>query len=404
MKFSNLQRIVLAIGSGAALGLAFPNYNITVLAWIAIAMLMLASLGARPRNAVLYGVLHGLVFYPVCLPWIDVVMQQYGNVDPVDSAGILALIAIAGGLICAIFSVSIAVVGKKSIARACLLAPFLWVSLEFLRTHLPIIGFPWNLTGYAAERDIALLQLASVTGIYGLTFVIAAFNALLVFCIVDRTPAIERARIACVATAVLLVLLDHFGGFLVPKPAPPPYTAHLVQTDFSQSEHYPANWLDIHAAEMANLERISIDAARQSPGVIVWPEVPAPFSLQDPKFAAIARDIALESDNDFLVGIVDWHLDAQHVWDATNSATLINPMDQRTFTYDKIHLVPFGEYVPLRRWITFAGRLTADISDFTPGTQYRVGDLPGGNSECSFVTRRFSLAKYAISRITARNC
>ena len=378
MKLSRLQRIVLALGSGAALGLAFPSYNVTVLAWVAIAMLILASLGARTREAALYGFLHGVVFYPVCLPWIDTVMRQYGNVDSLDSGGILLLIGMAGGVICAIFSISIAVVGRRSIARACILAPFLWVSLEFLRTHLPIIGFPWNLTGYAAERNLALLQLASLTGIYGVSFIIAAFNALLVFCIVDRGEAVQRARTAFVIATVALIVLDQFGSHLVPQPAPPRYVAHLVQTDFPQSESYPGNWLDIHAGEMAQLERISIDAARKAPGVIVWPEVPAPFSLQDPKFTAIARDIAVNSGSDFLVGIVDWHLSPQHVWDATNSATLLDPSDQRIFTYDKIHLVPFGEYVPLRQWIKFAGRLTADISDFTPGTEYRVGNLPGG--------------------------
>jgi apolipoprotein N-acyltransferase len=76
------------------------------------------------------------------------------------------------------------------------------------------------------------------------------------------------------------------------------------------------------------------------------------------------------------VGVVDWKQDAQRNWIASNSAVLLDPGGRRIFTYDKIHLVPFGEYVPLRQWLTFAGRLTADISDFTPGTVYGVGHLP----------------------------
>ena len=79
--------------------------------------------------------------------------------------------------------------------------------------------------------------------------------------------------------------------------------------------------------------------------------------------------------------------DAAGKWLASNSAVLLDPAGQRIFTYDKIHLVPFGEYVPLRRWLTFAGRLTADISDFTPGTVSRVGRLPGGTLRRVYLLR-----------------
>jgi apolipoprotein N-acyltransferase len=163
----------------------------------------------------------------------------------------------------------------------------------------------------------------------------------------------------------------------VPKPAGR-YVAHLVQTNFPQSEHYPANWLDIHAGELDELEKLSVDAARKEPGIIVWPEVPAPFSLQDSKFDVRVQRIARDSGQYFLLGVVAWKLSPGKQLEATNSAVLLSPAGEQTYTYDKIHLVPFGEYVPLRQWITFAGRLTADISDFTPGTVYSVGQLPGG--------------------------
>lgn len=103
MTFSWYTRVLLALASGVALALSFPNYNLPLLAWIAISLLILASYGARLRVAPLYGFLHGLVFYPICLPWIDVVMRQYGDVGPWTSAGILGLVGIAGGIICAFF-------------------------------------------------------------------------------------------------------------------------------------------------------------------------------------------------------------------------------------------------------------------------------------------------------------
>jgi apolipoprotein N-acyltransferase len=302
-------------------------------------------------------------------------MRQYGSVDPWSSAGILGLIGVAVGVICSAFSWAVALASKRSNAFACALAPFLWVTLEFARTHLPIIGFPWNLTGYAASESLALLQLTSLTGIYGLSFIIAAYSSLAAYAMLAHT---NRGWKAMVVVTAMLVLIVSGGRYFI-RGATPQYTAHLVQTNFAQSEHYSADWLNIHAGELNALERISIDAARKTPGLIIWPEVPAPFSMQEPSFAGRARRIARDSGSEFLVGVVDWKQEASGTWIATNSAVLLDPSARRIFTYDKIHLVPFGEYVPLRHWLTFAGRLTADISDFTPGSVYRVGMLPEGN-------------------------
>jgi apolipoprotein N-acyltransferase len=373
MKLSRNARSVLALASGVALALSFPNFNLTLLAWIAIGMLVVACCGAQPGEATLYGFLHGFIFIPICVPWVDTVMQQYGNVDPWAAAGILGLMAVIIGLLTSIFSSSVALASRKSTALACTLAPFLWVALEFARTNFPYVGFPWNLTGYAASGNLAFVQLTTVTGIYGLSFVVAGYGALAAYAVVTRAG---RAWKAVAGVTVALILIGVGGRWMVPA-AKARYVAHLVQTDFPQSESYPSNWSQLHAPEMDALENLSIDAAKRAPGLIVWPEVPAPFSLQDTLFRARAMRIATTAGTDFLVGVVDWKLEAGK-WNAWNSAVLLNPSGQRVFTYDKVHLVPFGEYVPLRKWLTFAGRLTADIADFTPGTEYSVGKLPGG--------------------------
>jgi apolipoprotein N-acyltransferase len=367
-------RVLLALASSLALALSFPNYNFSLLAWISIGLLVLASFQARPVVAPLYGFLHALVFYPVCLTWIDVVVRQYGDVPPLTAAGLVALIAIAGGIILALLTHGIALASRRNAALACALAPCLWVTLEFARAHLPIIGFPWNLAGYAASGSLGLLQVASVTGIYGLSFLVAGYGALLAYAIVSGRQRIWKLAISVTAGLILIAV---GGSYLVPA-AQSRYVAHLVQTNFPQSYEYPADWIPTHARDLDELERISVDAARKEPGLIVWPEVPAPFSLEDPAFGSRAQQIARESGSDFLVGVEDWKKNAAGKWIATNSAVLVNPAGERVFTYDKIHLVPFGEYVPLRRWLTFAGKLTADIGDFTPGTVYRVGNLPGG--------------------------
>jgi apolipoprotein N-acyltransferase len=373
MNLPRYARVLLALGSGAALGLAFPNYNFYLLAWVAMGMLVLASAGAPLKEAPLYGFLHGQVFYPVCLPWVDTVMRQYGNIDPWIAAAFVGLIGFIGGLICTVFSTGVALASRRSKLLACAIAPFLWTSLEYFRTNVPIIGSSWDLSGYPAAHSLALLQITSVTGIYGLCFLIAAYGSLVAYAVLSRT---RRMWLIAAGVTAVLVAVAAAGPYLVPT-AMPHYVAHLVQTNFPQSESYPADWLTVHAGELDQLEKISVDAAKQEPGLIVWPEVPAPFSFLEPPFADRAARIARDADNYFLVGVVDWK-DVGGKWLASNSAVLLNPAGQRIYSYNKIHLLPFGEYVPLRGWLTFAKRLTADISDFTPGSTYSVGQIPQG--------------------------
>ncbi len=374
VNFSGRTRVLLALASGATLALSFPNYNLWLLAWISVGSLVLASFRARPAVAPLYGFLHALVFYPISVPWMAVVVEQYGNVSPLVAAGLLLLIAIAGGIICAVFSWGVALASRKSAVLALALAPDLWVALEFARGHLPIFAFPWNLIGYAASGNLALVQVTSVTGISGLIYVVAAYGSLVAYAILSSR---QRAWKIVIASTAGLIFIAVGGRYLVPSENPR-FVAHLVQTNFEQYYQFPPDWMQVHAGDLDQLARISVDAAHKTPGLVVWPESPAPFSLQDSDFAARARKIAQESGVDFLVGAEDWKRDAAGKWQATNSAILLNPTGERIFSYDKIHLVPYGEYVPLRQYLTFAGKIIADLGDFTPGTQYSVGHLPAG--------------------------
>jgi len=190
---------------------------------------------------------------------------------------------------------------------------------------------------------------------------------------------LKRQRVwkAAIVTTAVLIFVAMGGSYFVPQ-SHARFVAHLVQTNFPQSYIYPPDWMAQHVADLDQLEQISIDSANQEPGLIIWPEVPAPFTTQDRAFMGRAEGIARDSGVDFLVGVEDWKENAAQKWIATNSATLLAPSGRRLFTYDKIHLVPWGEYVPLRHLLSFAGKLTADIGDFTPGNVYQVGKLPGG--------------------------
>ena len=367
-------RLALALLSGLALALSFPNFNYSILAWIAAAMLLVAVMGARPADAALCGFLHAEIFYTVSLSWIYTVIRMYGDVDRYTPAVILGLIVLAETVFTMTFTALVARWSKTSVRRACFLAPFLWVALDLAKTHLPYISFPWNSIGYAVSGPLGLVQITAWTGIYGLSFVVLAFNALVAWMIVQPT---RRARLTTAAAALMLCCVVWLGPRLVPH-ASPHRVAHLVQTNFEQSMFPPPGWLEQHSSDLDELEKLSISSAQRASGAIVWPEVPAPFSLQEPAFASRAERIARESGQYFLVGVDEWRVKPDGKWGASNSAVLLNPEGQRVFTYDKMHLVPFSEFVPLRRWIPFAKQLIAEIGDFTPGTESRVGNLPGG--------------------------
>ena len=194
-------------------------------------------------------------------------------------------------------------------------------------------------------------------------FVIAAYGSFLAYAVLVGKSRVWKA--ALVITVALIVIAVG-GSYLVPT-ATPHHIAHLVQTNFPQSEQYPSDWMQVHAGELDQLAQVSIDAAKKTPGLVVWPEVPAPFSMQDPSFAARMVRIAKESGSEFLVGVVDWQKNAtgsaKNQWSAYNSAVLLDASGRRTYAYNKIHLVPFGEYVPLRKMLFFAHKLVHDEPD-----------------------------------------
>jgi apolipoprotein N-acyltransferase len=377
MNLSRTIRLLLAIASGVALALAYPSFNIPLLGWVAPAIFLVAVVGERTGFAFLLGWLEGAVYFGLSLPWFYTVMRQYGPLPVIQAAAVFALVVVVMSVFHAAFAAVIAWLGKFSPKRACLAAPFLWVGMEFATMHMPAIGFPWNLLGYVAAGNLVFVQLTAITGIFGLSLVVASYSALAAWVILQISERKQAGMPMWIGANAILVLIAVVGPRFVPQ-APADHTAHLVQTDFPVSNGYPSNWMQTHAADMDQLEQTSIGAAQKSPGIVVWPEVPAPFSLQDGNFLARAERIARGAGGGFLVGVIDWKPLVGGGIGASNSAVLLGPNGSLDFVYDKIHLVPFSEYVPWRNLLFFAKDLTGLIGDFQHGTQYKVGKIPGG--------------------------
>jgi apolipoprotein N-acyltransferase len=377
MSMSRTVRLLLALASGIALALAYPSFNIPLLGWIAPALLIVALFDERPRFAFLLGWLQGAAYYGLSLPWFYTVMRQYGPLSVIQAGAVFALVIVATSLFHATFAAVVAWLGKSAPERACFAAPFVWVAMEFAMLHLPAIGFPWNLLGYVAAGNLVFVQLTAITGIFGLSLVVASYNAFAAWVVLQMSRRKQAGVAIWVAVNTLLIVIAGVGPRYIPH-AQPDHIAHLVQTNFPVSNGFPSNWMQVHAAEMDELEAISIGAAQKIPGIVVWPEVPAPFSLQDGNFRARAVRIARGAGGGYLVGVIDFKPLGNRQSAVTNSAALLGPDGATDFMYDKIHLVPFSEYVPWRKWFFFAKDLTGLIGDFQHGTQYKIGNTSGG--------------------------
>jgi apolipoprotein N-acyltransferase len=277
---------------------------------------------------------------------------------------------------------------RRSITLACVGAPFVWVTFEFVRAHLPEISFPWNLLGYPASANLALLQLTSITGIYGLSFVVAGFNAVLAWSdsAVDPGPR-KRLVFLTVCVAVILAVMAA-GPRFVPKAAGTHY-ARAVQVDFPEVEEYPADWFETHDKELEEIDRISLAPSGHKPDLLIWPEAPAPFSFQDSRFARRAASLAIRFGNPYIAGVVEWKpgqdTAGRTAMDPYNSALLFDAHGRRVFSYDKIHLVPFGEYEPFPLIHRVVTNVSSDVGGFRKGSSYSVAWFRGGHSLGIFI-------------------
>src|SRR5690348_8751303 len=221
-------RLVIAAASGAALSLSFTGLYLSIYSWICVGVLLLVVISATARIAFACGFLHALLFVLTSVPWIATVLSVHGGLPVAGGWGVLLLIAAAWGLLVGSFTWIVHRISQGSIEMACIAAPFVWVTFEFVRAHLPEISFPWNLLGYPASANLGLLQITALTGIYGLSFLAAGFNALLAWIVVSRKVALKhRVAVAGSAAAILLIAMLT-GPHFVPE-AKAQHSARAVQ-------------------------------------------------------------------------------------------------------------------------------------------------------------------------------
>ena len=374
-----------------------------VFCWVCLTPLIYAMLSLnrhgkplRPYQTALLAYLCGVLWYAGNCYWIYRTMHIYENIPAVASLGILLLFSLYVGLYHALFGALVGTLRAKYTRTIVLLAiPFLWVAVELARAR--ITGFPWDLLGYTQVDNISLTAIAPWTGVMGLSFVIAAINALW---LIRPSSESRNAKYLPAGLAALLVvvfsILATRNRFNVPEPTQA--VATLLQenlgvgTEAAASSESKQHMLDsfsqLSLHPVIGLtpkdRKLYGSPVNDRSQIIVWPEAPTDFVDSDPVLRQAISALALRAGAPVIINdvtVASSNEDGRA--NLYNSASFYLANGTYDGHYDKMHLVPFGEYTPYKPLFFFVGHLLDDLV-FIPGTQ-RTLFLVGGRSYGTFI-------------------
>jgi len=366
----SLRELLFAALSGAALALAFPPFRTGFLAYAALVPLFLLLEDGRPRGGFLSGFAVGIVFHAGALYWIG----------GITVAGMLFSILLLSTFF-GIFTLLLNVLTRRFGARAMWAAPFLWTAVEYLRSQGEL-GFPWTALGNTQTYYPSLIQYSTITGVYGVSFWIVALNvAVLRLIRADRS----RRRLAVwAAVPVALFLVPYvYGRTEIPdRELSGDLRIAVVQPNIPPE----LKWRDPNGVRISfeALEQMTVEASRQTPDLVVWPETATPCYLRlRARYRSIVQGLADSLSVPILTGAPDYDVRTQ---EAYNAAFLFSPGEKRLQQYNKINLVPISERVPFRDRLPFLGGIKWEVLEtgdwgqafFSRGTDRTVFRHPKG--------------------------
>jgi apolipoprotein N-acyltransferase len=362
--------LLLASASGILLALSFPEYGHPAFGWIALAPLLLA-LTASPRvrpRAFFLGLTTGIVYFTGTLYWITRVMIVYGDLQPwvgvLVNAALIAYLALFPAIFAAIVGRLTGTYGWLGLAAS----PVVWVATELGRTHF-LTGFPWVLLGYSQATVLPIAQLASLFGVYGVSGLVASVSA---------AGVVARRVVPVVAVAGLVIAVAAWGALRVRSGeltgVGDRVRIGLVQGNIEQSEKTEVSRANEIFDSYLAMTRQAIGYGAE---LVIWPESSTPFMFEeDPVAAARVRAIAREAHAAILLGSDQIERGSPDKY--YNSAFLVRRDGTTAGVYRKMHLVPFGEYVPLRRLLFFAAPLVEAVgAGFFAGEKAEILPLDG---------------------------
>lgn len=356
-------RYLLAVASGVMLALSFPKPAISALAWFAFVPLLTAAAGVYPKVALRLGFAAGFTAYAGILYWLNIVMTTYGKLPLAASGALYLVLAAYLALYPALVMWLVRRCEMRKISALCSF-PVLWVAGELIRSYL-LTGFPWANLGYSQYRTLPLIQISDLTGVYGVSFLVAFANVVMYRIWISmrrRQPYPVRELL------LLLVLLTGTVGYgldaLNRVEKGPLQRVLMVQGNIPQDVKWDPAFQE---STVRTYERLTRKGCQTGGTLVVWPESALPFYFQgEPAYAARVKSLAAELKSCLVTGSPAIEKEGELVR-YLNSAFLISPTGAVTGRSDKLHLVPFGEYVPLSALFPFVNKLVAGIGDFSPG-------------------------------------
>ncbi len=349
---------LLSLATGGLLIFIFPRFNIAWLAPFALAPLLIAvAREPRPFWRFLMGWACGIVFWFGVCYWIQFVLSFHGGLGDPLAWVVFMLFSLAKGLHMAAFALLAGILMRRWWAIPAVAA--LWVAVEV--THGPL-GFAWLTLGNAGIDMGVPLRLAPFAGVYGISFIFAAMSTAVAL-IALRRPRFELLWLAALPFLTFLPVM--------PDARHATETALLLQPDVSETEEWnPDSVIRLEREQALQTLRGVMAAGQHPPEIVVWPEEPAPlYYYQDPQFRDVVDQLAQGTHAYLLIGTVA----RTSKGEPTNSAVLVSPEGKPLSRYDKVNLVPFGEYVP---WpFGFANKISTETGDFAPGKQVVVSPM-----------------------------
>ncbi|MBI4823355.1 MAG: apolipoprotein N-acyltransferase [Nitrospirae bacterium] len=375
---------LLAVLSGTALVFAFPKFDLYAVSWFCLSPFLLSLNRMSNKEAFRAGIFFGIPYFFGTEYWIYHSINHYGGIPFIPSLALVLLLSLYQSLYTGIFGLLFSLKIKNTRLPAMLLAPLMWVSLEFVRSYA-LTGFPWSSIGYSQYKLIPLIQFVDITGIYGVSFLLMAVNGAIADIFIlkerkDKMPLFSTMpTIAGYGALISITLMAVLYGYLRLNELPTGVTfrASIIQGNIPQE----LKWSPEYQRDVIETYKdMTLSANSLSPSLIVWPESAVPFYfMNDPTLTEELIEFQRSLDTYLLFGAITIKAVSKDAPpELSNSAILLNRLSEVGYVYDKIHLVPFGEYVPLRRMLFFVDKLVAGIGDYTRGDRYIKAEAPFG--------------------------
>jgi len=371
--------ITLSLLSGFLLALTFPPFDLDFIAWIAIIPLLFAIDGQKPLRALLYGFLCGMAFYLVGLSWIINTMVNFGSLPVSLSWIVLSLLAAYLSSYISIFCFFIQRVARNNPVYLFLMAPLAWTSLEYARSSYPELGFSWLGLGYSQVDSLAVIQIAEFTGVYGVSAWIVFANAGLFIILRGLYVGGVITKLRIPVAIVLIIISSTFLGYgfydlsRSSTADTQKVDVALIQGNIAQRLKWDRSYRD----QVMNIyKRLTLEGVKTQPDLIVWPEAVTPFYFSlDLERSQQVVDVVRDSGSHLLLGS-PFLKNENGKPKLLNSAFFLSEDGKIKERYDKIHLVPFGEFVPFEDLLWFVNKMATGVSDFRRGDEPKVFTLP----------------------------